>query len=214
MPLAHLRQKETACYPYSMPSKKSGRPLTGGITEALMQAGERIMVERGFSALTVDGLASEVGTTRPTFYRRFPNVAHLALEILKNRFGTGPPVDTGSLYDDLLIVQREEIAMFASPLLRKSFPGLLDAIRNDPQLSALYETQFISPRRANIARILQTAGRRNAISTDGVDIDYICDLLMGPILARALLPVNAPLNDGLARQTVETVMTIAAQDLR
>lgn len=191
-----------------MPSNKIGRPRTGGITAALLQAGERVMVDEGFSALTVDGLAAEVGTTRPTLYRRFPSVAHLALEVIKNRFGTGTPVDTGSFSEDLLTVQREEIAMFASPLLRKNLPGLLEAARNDSRLSALYETQFISPRRANVAKILDTAGKRDEIEIDGLDIDYICDLLLGPVLARALLPVNALLNDGLARQTVETVLAV------
>lgn len=191
-----------------MPNNKTGRPLTSGITEALLQAAERLMVEQGFSALTVDGLASEVGTTRPTFYRRFPSVAHLALEVIKGRFGTGTPVDTGTLYEDLLTVQREEIAMFASPLLKKNLPGLLEAARLDPQLSALYEAQFIGPRRSNIARILEAASKRDEIQTDDLDLDYLCDLLLGPVLARALLPVNASLTDGLARQTVETILTI------
>lgn len=191
-----------------MSGNRIGRPLAGGITEALLQAAERIMANGGYSALTVDGLAAEVGTTRPTFYRRFPSVAHLALAVIKGRFGTGTSTDTGSLYDDLLIAQREEIAMFASPLLRKNLPGLLESARNDPELQALYEAEFVAPRRANIARIFAAANARDELENESIDIDYICDLLLGPILSRALLPVNAPLDDRLARSTVETVLTI------
>lgn len=189
-----------------MPSNKTGRPFTQGITEALLQAAERVMVDEGYSALTIDALAAEVGTTRPTFYRRFPSIAHLALEVIKNRYGTGSPVDTGSLYDDLLTVQREEVAMFAGPILRKNLPGLLEAARNDTALGALYYTGFVGPRRANIARILDAASGRSEIAADAIDVDYICDLLLGPILSRSLLPVAAPLDDRLARQSVETVM--------
>lgn len=166
------------------------------------------MADGGFSALTVDGIAAEVGSTRPTFYRRFPSVAHLAFEVIKNRFGTGTPTDTGSLYDDLLIAQREEIAMFASPLLRKNLSGLLEAARTDTELSALCDTEFVGPRRANIARILAAASARGEIDGGNIDVDNICDLLLGPILSRSLMPVNAPLDDRLARYTVETVMTV------
>ncbi|PPG52501.1 hypothetical protein C5C24_04665 [Rathayibacter sp. AY2B3] len=195
-----------------MPTNKSGRPYTQGVTEALLQAAERVMVNDGYSALTIDALAAEVGTTRPTFYRRFPSIAHLALAVIKSRFGTGAPVDTGSLYDDLLIVQREEIAMLAAPLLRKNLAGLLDATRADEDLSAAYEAEFVRPRRANVARIIDAAGRRNEIGVETVDIEYLCDLLLGPILSRALLPVGAPLDDRLARQTVETaILTLAAR---
>lgn len=187
-----------------------GRPLTGGISDALLQAAERIMVDRGFSALTVDGLVSEIGSTRPTFYRRFTSVADLALAVIRNRFGTGSPVDTGSLYTDLLTVQREEIAMFASPLLHKNLPGLLEAARTDEELNNLYEKEFINPRRSNVARIIDAAVGREEVEAGKVDIDYICDLLLGPVLSRALLPVNAPLDDQLARQTVETVLVTIA----
>lgn len=189
-----------------MSSNKSGRPYARGITEALLQAAERVMVDDGYSALTIDALAAEVGTTRPTFYRRFPSIAHLAIQVIKMRFGTGTSVDTGSLEDDLLSLQREEIAMFASPLLRKNCPGLLEAARADSRVSALFWTEFIEPRRANIARIVTAAADRQELDQRGIDIDYLCDLLLGPILTRALLPIGAPLDDRLARQTVDSAM--------
>lgn len=190
-----------------MPSNKTGRPRTGGITEALLQAAERVMVDGGYSALTIDALAAEVGTTRPTFYRRFPSIDHLILEVLKSRFGTGLPVSTGSLYEDLLTVQREEIAMYAAPLLRKNLLGLLEAARSDAELGALYETEFISPRRSNIARIIHEASARDEIEIDDLDINYICDLMLGTILSRALLPAKATLDDHLAHQTVRTALS-------
>ena len=87
-----------------MPSRRSGRPYVPGITEALLQAAERVMANEGYAALTIDSLVSEVNTTRPTFYRRFPNIAHLALEVIRIRFGTGASIDSGSLHDDILLI--------------------------------------------------------------------------------------------------------------
>ncbi|MDR6866994.1 AcrR family transcriptional regulator [Microbacterium resistens] len=188
-----------------MQSNQIGRPYVPGITEALLHAAERIMVSEGFSALTVDRLVTEIGSTRPTFYRRFPNIAHLALEVVRKRFGTGTPVDTGSLAEDLLILQREEIAMFASPLLRNNLPGLLDAARTDASVRTLYETEFIGPRRANVARVIAAGVERGEVP-EVDDIDYVCDLLFGPVIVRALLPVGAALDDRLARETRDSAM--------
>ncbi|AZZ56017.1 TetR/AcrR family transcriptional regulator [Rathayibacter iranicus] len=193
-----------------MPSNKPGRPYATGIAEALLQAAERVMVDKGYSALTVDALAAEVGTTRPTFYRRFPSVAHLALAVIKNRFGTGTPPDTGSLYNDLLALQRQEVAMLATPLLRKNLPGLLYAAHTDNEFSVLYEAEFVLPRRANVVHIIDAAGRRNEIGVEILDVDYVCDLLLGPIFLRALPSARAPLDDRFARQTVETAICTLA----
>ena len=189
-----------------MPSKRSGRPYVPGITEALLQAAERIMTNEGYSALTIDSLVNEVSTTRPTFYRRFPNISHLALEVIRIRFGTGSSVDTGSLHDDLLQLQRDEVAMFSSPLIRNTLPGLLEAIQADSAVRALYESQLIGPRRANVERVIGNAIERGEVDEQQVDIDYVCDLLFGPVLVRALLPVPAGLDDRLARQTTASAV--------
>lgn len=165
------------------------------------------MVEQGYSALTVDGLVAAVGTTRPTFYRRFPNIAHVALSVVKNAFGTGTPVDTGSLQEDLYTLQREEVAMFSSPLMRNNLGGLLEAARVDQDLLVLYGTEFIAPRRSNVDRVVGAAVERGEISAEfDIDIDFVCDLLLGPVLARALMPSGAALDETLARQTTEAAL--------
>jgi AcrR family transcriptional regulator len=186
--------------------RNAGRPPTPGLSEALLQAAERIMVHEGFESLTVDRLVTEVGTTRPTFYRRFPSVAALAFDIIRQRFGTGTPVDTGSLQQDLLILQREDIAMFSSPLLQRNLPGLLLSMRVDPEIRDRYRNEFVEPRRANVRDLVLAAADRGEIPSDRIDIEYVCDLLLGPLLARTLLPLDGPLDDRLARATVQTVI--------
>lgn len=189
-----------------MTSKRAGRPYVVGISDALLQAAERVMVTDGFSGLTVDGLVSEVGTTRPTFYRRYPSVAYVAFEVIRNRFGTGTTVHTGSLYEDLLMLQREDIAMFSSPLLRNNLPGLMESIRIDMKLRNLYHEQFIGPRRDNVGKVLKAAIESGEIPDRPIDADLVCDLLLGPILARVLLPLGLQVDDSLARQTTGIVI--------
>lgn len=71
--------------------------------------------------------------------------------------------------------------MFAAPLIRKNLPGLLATARNDIEPSALYEAEFFRPRRSGIARIIGEARARNEIEIDDLDVDYICDLLLGTL---------------------------------
>jgi AcrR family transcriptional regulator len=173
-----------------------------------MQAAARVMMTDGYSGLSIDSLVNEVGTTRPTFYRRFPNIAHLAFEVIATTFGTGQSVDTGVLYDDLLTLQRSDIAMFSSPLMRNNLPGLLESARTDPTVGNLYEANFIGPRRANVARVIHNAIARGEVGQRELDVEFLCDILIGPVLSRTLLPVQAPLDDRLARHTVHAVITV------
>ncbi|MGO4453565.1 TetR/AcrR family transcriptional regulator C-terminal ligand-binding domain-containing protein [Arthrobacter sp. RAF14] len=182
---------------------KRGRPLDSDVSEALRQAAERIMRNSGYSSLTVDGLVAEVGTTRPTFYRRYRNVGHLAFEVIQHRFGVNEIEDTGALSTDLLRLQRQEVAMFADPLLRNNLPGLLETIRIDESILDLYLTQFIAPRRANVQAVLDRAVARGEVEAAQIDLDWICDLLLSPLLTKALLPVGAGLTDELARRTAD-----------
>lgn len=164
------------------------------------------MVTEGFEGLTVDRLVTEVGTTRPTFYRRFPSTAALAFEVIWRRFGVGSPVDTGSLSEDLLTLQREDIAMFSTPLMQRNLPGLVRLVRSDPEIRSRYRVDFIEPRRANVRDLILSAVGRGEIPDADIDFEYLCDLLLGPLLARTLLPLDGALDDRLARTTVRTVM--------
>lgn len=189
-----------------MEKNAGGRPRTPGVSEALLQAAERMMVDEGFQSLTVDRLVNEIGTTRPTFYRRYPNVAALAFEVIRRRFGTGSDVNSGSLAQDLLTLQREDIAMFSSPLLRRNLPDLLALVRTDPEIRDRYRDEFVQPRRANVRSLVHASVERGETPGTDLDIEYLCDLLIGPLLARTLLPLGGVLDDRLARQTVDTVM--------
>ncbi|KJL19787.1 Bacterial regulatory protein, tetR family [Microbacterium azadirachtae] len=195
-----------------MSSNRAGRPPVANITDALRKAAERAMVAVGYSGMSVDGLVTEAGTTRPAFYRRYPSLAHLVFEVIRDQFGQGQPVDAGSLRDDLLTLQRADITMFASPLIHKNLPGLLEVMSVNESIGKLYHDEFVAPRRANVARILDLAAQRGEVDPSRVDVDLICDVLVGPILSRTLLPIQAGLNDRLARDLVEIVLQMVQAD--
>lgn len=192
----------------NMTTKQEGRPRNPAISQALRQAAERRMEADGFGSLTVDGLVKEVGTTRQAFYRRYSRVSVLALEVILTRFGESNPVDTGSLEADLLKLQRDDVSMMTTSLVRKNLPGMFEDIRTIPEVCAIYFERLILPRRQNVGRVIDNAAARGEVNPPHVDAEYICDLMFGAILSRLLLPTGLPVDDHFARETVATAVHI------
>ncbi|WP_268926524.1 TetR-like C-terminal domain-containing protein [Micrococcus luteus] len=187
-----------------MTPKPEGRPRDPAISTALLQVAERRMEAVGFGQLTVDGVVSEVGTTRQTFYRRYSSIALLVLEILQSRFSNPAEVNTGKLEKDLLTLQRNDVAMMNTQIIQKNLPGLFEEMRTDAKVRQLYKERIVGPRRQNVADVQSRARARGEIPRTDVDPEYICDLILGSLLARVLLPTDLPIDDRLARQTVAT----------
>ncbi|MDQ1124186.1 TetR-like C-terminal domain-containing protein [Microbacterium trichothecenolyticum] len=184
-----------------MSERRIGRPFDPEIQRALLTEAERIMVTSGYAQLSVDGLVRAIGSTRPTFYRRYPNVAHLAFDVIASKFGMGDPPTTGSLLDDLEALQRNEVQMLASDLFRKNLPGLLESIRTDETIRELWGESFVIRRRQNLNIVITAARERGEPIRTDWDLDLIADLLVGPILARALLPGTGALDEAFALHT-------------
>jgi len=189
-----------------MTAKLEGRPRDVAITRAIVDAATRQMETAGFGKLTVDGIVTEVGTTRQAFYRRYRNLSTLALEILLARFGKQDEVDTGSLEGDLFKLQIIDVAMMSTPLILNNLAGLLEEIQSDSETRAMYLEQMLIPRRNNVRKVLMRAQGRQEIAFVNPDSEFISDLLFGPLLARVLLPMGLPIDEALARQTVAAVL--------
>jgi AcrR family transcriptional regulator len=186
----------------------AGRPASATITAALKDAAYQIMISDGYSKLSVDGIITQAKTNRPAFYRRFPSVGFIAFEVIRDRFGTGRTPAEPSLFATILQLQLDDVTMFTSDLLRKNLPGLLEAVRTDSELRDLYRDLFIVPRRLNVETAITAAAKRGEIA-DGVrDLDLICDLLVGPLLARAILPLDVPIDAALAEETTKVACAV------
>jgi AcrR family transcriptional regulator len=189
-----------------MSGRRAGRPRAQDTTDDFIRAGEEIIAEQGFSALTVDGLVSRVGSTRPTFYRRFRSAAHLAVAVLARRFAPGPAPETGSLDGDLHAVQREEIAVLSAPVARNSVVDLIGVARTDDDLAGLLDADFIRPRRERVKHAIDAAVARGEIERPDADADQIYDLLMGPLITRMFVPPHALPDDALAASSLRSAL--------
>jgi AcrR family transcriptional regulator len=183
---------------------KTGRPRAESLDTAVLDAAEELVITEGYHAASIDGIARRAGTTRPAVYRRHPSRGQVIVAAMARRFGLDPAPDTGSLHGDLLAVQRAQLEFFTDALVRRAVPGLLDEATADPALMGQIFDAFLAPRRQSTARALQRAVERGEIR-HGFDTDWICDLLTGPLLMRALLPTG-PIDENLGRRTVDAAL--------
>jgi len=184
-----------------------GRPRNTDLDAALLRAAEELVLERGFSSISVEAVASRAGTTRPAFYRRFDGLAHLVLALILDRFAVDldKVIDCGSLPADLEAIQRDQVDLFSNPLVSRCLAGFLDSVQTDEDLRKVFVEEFLAPRRYGAAMIILRAAARGEIPGDP-DVEWVCDLLTGPLLMRAVMPGLMALDESIISQTVSSAL--------
>ncbi|WP_433345123.1 TetR/AcrR family transcriptional regulator [Microtetraspora malaysiensis] len=113
-----------------------GRRRGAELEQAILQAAADVLIESGYTALTMDKVAARAGTNKNAIYRRWPNRAALAVAAYRGlaRADVQLP-DTGRLRDDALELLRRANSTWSSPygeILR----SLLASVGDDPELRA------------------------------------------------------------------------------
>ncbi len=192
--------------PDSTVPSRAGRPRDPGLDAALLSAAAELIAERGYSAFTLRSVAEAAATSRPALYRRFPDRAELVLTLLIERFGLQPgELDLGGIEAEMFAIQRHQVELFTDPVLRNALPGLLEEFSRNPELLRRFHEQFLVPRRVSTASILDRAVARGEIAP-GTDPEWICDLITGPMLMRALIPTVGAIDEDLVRWTVRSAL--------
>jgi AcrR family transcriptional regulator len=159
----------------------AGRPRSEEAHRAILDAALELLVESGYSALTVEGIASRAGVGKATIYRRWASKLPLVIEA----FGRLPGLeeaDTGDLVTDLERMLRSYLEVFSSTPLGAVVPSLAGELPHNPELSELF-APVVRSRRQPLIRALQRGVARGEIPAD-TDLDLAADLIVGPITVR------------------------------
>ena len=159
----------------------AGRPRSEEAHRAILDATLDLLQEVGFSALTVEGVASRAGVGKATIYRRWPSKLPLVVEA----FGQLPAfedVDTGSLAGDLKAMLTRYLREFLSTPLATVYPSLAAERAHNPELGQVLDPVLRSRRRPLVAALQRAVGRGEV--APGVDLDLAADLIVGPIAVR------------------------------
>ena len=116
--------------------RRPGRPRNASYDKTILEAALEILVEKGYTGFTIDGVAARTGVGRPTIYRRWPSKAALAIAALDAGVPVTATPDTGCLREDLLAFQRDRVKRMNLPPHRSVVAGLVSESVADPALAA------------------------------------------------------------------------------
>ncbi|MCG8589773.1 MAG: TetR/AcrR family transcriptional regulator [Proteobacteria bacterium] len=188
--------------PNNAQAPSTGRPRSEEAHKAILDATLELLVEVGFSALTVEGVAARAGVGKATIYRRWPSKLPLVVEA----FGQLPgfdEVDSGSLAEDLKKMLRAYLQSFNTTALAVVLPSLAGERTHNPELSELFEP-VSKERRQPLLHAFDRAKQRGEVPAD-LDINLAADLVVGPI-AVALFFKGGKLNPKMVGPMVDMAL--------
>jgi AcrR family transcriptional regulator len=158
--------------------QSAGRPRSEEAHQAILDATLELLVEVGFSALTVEGVAGRAGVGKATIYRRWPSKLPLVVEA----FGQLPgfeDVDSGSVAEDLKQMLKSYIQTFNNTPLASVLPSLAGERAHNPELSVLIDP--VSKQRRRPILVALERGVARGELPDDIDLDLLADIIVGPI---------------------------------
>ncbi|SCF61845.1 transcriptional regulator, TetR family [Streptomyces sp. Ncost-T10-10d] len=168
-----------------------------------------ILNEAGYGGLTMEGVATRAGTSKPALRRRWRSRQHLVVESLARVVGTAPTPDTGCTHCDLIAGIGTLSEAFTTAVGRRVLPALVADLANDPELEKEFLDAYFHPRRATTAGALRRGIDRGDIRSDA-DIDLLLDMLASTTYYRVLfghLPITPELAEGVVSVVMAGVAT-------
>ncbi|MGA4990760.1 TetR/AcrR family transcriptional regulator [Nonomuraea bangladeshensis] len=170
--------------------------------QEIFDATLRLVAEKGYDGLTVEGVAERSGVNKTTIYRWWPSKAALLGAALVESDVLGfEPTDTGSLRGDLVALVEGVIRLLTEPPAADIALAALAAAVRHPELDARH---FFADRLAKEREIFERAARRGEL-TASADPMLVIDLLAGAVWARVVLRgLRAP--DDFAAKVVSALL--------
>jgi AcrR family transcriptional regulator len=183
-------------------SSSAGRPRSEEAHRAILEATLALLVEVGYSGLTVEGVAQRAGVGKATIYRRWPSKLPLVIEAFRQLPGL-EEADTGDLASDLEHMLRSYLRTYHATPLGAVVPSLAGELPHNPELMELF-APVVKARRQPLIRALERAIERGEIPAD-LDLDLAADLIFGPITVRTFF-TRAKVSPRLVRPIVELAL--------
>ncbi len=168
----------------------AGRPRDPRIGAAILQATADLLVEVGYSNLTMFAVAERAGTTKTALYRRWSSKAELVHEAAFPATPTAIQAPPGDIVADLRAMIEAARDVFTSSVVRAALPGLIADMSADAALSDRVTARFADLFGAVRTRLFAAINRGEVRA--GVDPDRLVELIGGATLLAFL---QAP--DGL-----------------
>ncbi|MCV6979215.1 TetR/AcrR family transcriptional regulator [Mycolicibacterium pulveris] len=181
----------------------AGRPRDPRIDAAILRATADLLVEIGYSNLTMAAVAERAATTKTALYRRWSSKAELVHEAAFPAAPTAIETPPGDITADIRAMIAAARDVFTSPVVRAALPGLIADMAADAELNAKVMERF-SELFIAVRMRLADAVKRGKVQPD-VDPDRLLEVIGGAALLRVLLQPDEPLGEDWVEQTTAIV---------
>ncbi|MYR05484.1 TetR family transcriptional regulator [Gordonia sp. SID5947] len=165
-----------------------GRPRDGRIDAAIIAATRELILETGYSALSLSAIAARAGTTTAAIYRRWSGKAQLVHEAVLSAEEIPTPDGSGDIRADIRALIETVREMFDSPEVRLALPGLIADTVADPQV----HTMMIERLAGNLAAFESRFGQERRGDDE---LPMLAEVVAGTAIFRILIRNDAALDD-------------------
>ncbi|PJZ88150.1 TetR family transcriptional regulator [Leptospira levettii] len=177
----------------SPPPPTLGRKRDPSLDISIMNAALEILAEEGFDGMTMDQIATKVGTGKAACYRRWPSKVKLVKDALiwmnRNQLELEKIPDTGSLRNDFLALLKPHSMEEANAKLR--ILGGLGTFWLDEEIETKGITEIFGPWMEVNRTLMQRAMERGEISKKA-NVELVCKVMNSMATYRALIERKPP----------------------
>ena len=190
--------------PDARPSR-GGRPRDPSRDGVIRAAILRLLADVGYSALTMDAVASEAGVGKATIYRRWRTKEELVIDTVSdlNAAEAGlAEADTGTVEGDLRALLQALVALVNSPA-GAATQALLSSMQHQPALAAAFRGGPMAVWRQAFDQVWERGEQRGEIAP-GLAGSLVAEAIGAPIVQRWLVN-GEPIDEAFADAVVDQV---------
>lgn len=205
--------------PTPRPAPRTGRPRSAEADEAILEATREVLVELGWSKLTMGDVAGRAGVAKTTLYRRWANKNELVVDAVAVLFDELELPDLGSLQADIEHVVLQFAALLERPETKTALMAVVAESTRDVPLRERIRASIVERQKRLVLdgrRRAQERGElpadRDPVSVNATD-DLIFDVVAGAVVHRALVsaePVDTAWVNRLSALLVGGLGAVAA----
>jgi AcrR family transcriptional regulator len=166
-----------------------GRPREQRLDEAILNMAREVFLEKGYQAATFSEIGRRAGTGTPPIYRRWPDKAALAIDVLGRSLADESIPETASIEADLVEFVRSRIRSWRTPLFHRLMVPLMSEGATKSQVERRIAIRYVADMKPLMARLQLSI---EAGELRPVDPQLVLDLLGGPIVVRLLFNQELP----------------------
>ncbi|MFF3499730.1 TetR/AcrR family transcriptional regulator [Streptomyces sp. NPDC003247] len=179
----------------------------------MLNAADDLLVERGFAALTIEGIAQRAGVAKQTIYRWWKSKVDILLDTLTDdaREALEWRVDEDGSVEEILTSHLRRVADFFDEPAGQVLLALLGHAQLDSETAASLRSGFLREQRErDVAGLRHLLTRDQDLVVDDRTLDHLVDLLLGPLYYRVLV-FGSPIDRELVDTTARLVLGLARE---